>query len=356
MGSDGTNPTVVKDFSSEQVTNLDWVSGQVDLLLATPDQEQKAVSGEPTPSTDDCKPVEDPVGEIAYDVNYDIWTMNADGTNPTRLTHDESKEYTPVFSPDGEKIAFIKEVEVEAEGGSLSETPKHLVQKVVVMDANGCNQIELPVPEGKGAYEPSWSPDGRRIAYWFPGDCDIFITNADGSGTPRPLLTPGVSGCAGRPEWSPDGSQIAFEGYGQDSWADIYLVDVTPQGATSRPQRLLTDDGFQEVTQPSWSPDGTQIAFSGVHSGYHAPGKGYRAIIKIDVNSLEETRLTKSSDTETSPTWSPDGEKIAYVRDTSDTSSIYVAGSDGSAPTLVRAFPSRDFPFGVGPPDWRPQP
>jgi Tol biopolymer transport system component len=358
MGSDGTNPTVVKDFSLEQVTNLDWVSGQVDLPLATPDQEQvqKAVSSEPTPSTDDCKSVEDPAGEIAYDVNYDIWTMNADGTNPTRLTHDESKEYTPVFSPDGQKIAFVKEVEVEAEGGSLSENPKHLVQKVVVMDANGCNQVELPVPEGKGAYEPFWSPDGRRIAFWFLGDCGIFVTTADGSGTPRPLPTPGVSGCAARPEWSPDGTQIAFEGYSQDGWADIYLVDVTPEGATSRPKRLLTDDTFQEVTQPSWSPDGTEIAFSGSHSGYHAPGKGYRAIFKIDVNSLEETRLTKGSDTETSPTWSPDGEKIAYVRDTSDTSSIYMVGSDGSAPTLARVFPSRDYPFGVGPPDWRPPP
>src|SRR5829696_5954002 len=241
MGSDGTNPTVIKDFSLEQVTNLDWVSGQVDLPLATPEQEQVqgAVSGEPTRSTDDCKPAQDPVGEIAYDVNYDIWTMNADGSNPTRLTHDESKEYTPVFSPDGQKIAFIKEVEVEAEGGSLSETPKHLVQKVVVMDANSCNEVELPVPEGKGAYEPSWSPDGRKIAFWFPGDCGIFITNTDGSGTPRPLPTPGVSGCAARPQWSPDGSQIAFEGYSQDGWADIYLADVTPKGATSRPQRPL---------------------------------------------------------------------------------------------------------------------
>ena len=300
------------------------------------EQVQRAVSGEPTPSTDDCKPVEDPVGEIAYDVNFDIWTMNTDGSNPTRLTHDGSKrfEYSPAYSPDGEKIAFVKEVEDN-------------VLKVVVMDANGCNQVELPLPEGKAAYEPSWSPDGRRITFWDTGACGIFITNSDGSGTPRPLPTPGISGCVARPKWSPDGTQIAFEGDSQDSWADIYLVDITPEGATSRPQRLLTDDNFQEVAQPSWSPDGTEIAFSGIRSGY-------RAIFKIDVNSLEETRLTKGSDTETSPTWSPDGAKIAYVRSTSDTTSIYMVGSDGSAPTVVRVFPARDFPFGVGPPDWRP--
>jgi Tol biopolymer transport system component len=176
MDSDGSNPTVVRDFSLEQVTNLDWLSGDVDLPLVGPDQEQeeRAVSGEPTPPTDGCKPVENPVGEIAFQTGEDIWTMNADGSNPRRLTHNLSREETPAFSPDGQKIAFVKEVEVKAEGGSPSETPKDLVEKVVVMDANGCNQVVLPMPKGtthvdsmdadvpnwQGADDPTWSPDG----------------------------------------------------------------------------------------------------------------------------------------------------------------------------------------------------
>ena len=168
MGSDGSNPTVVKDFSSEQVSNMDWLPGWVDLPLAAPvqAQEERTASGKPPSPTGGCKPVENPVGEIAYQSDEDIWTMNADGSNPSRLTHDQAKEDTPAFSPDGKKIAFVKEVEVEAEGGSLSETPPHLVPKVVVMDANGCDQVVLPLPEGEYAHEPSWSPDGQKIAFW----------------------------------------------------------------------------------------------------------------------------------------------------------------------------------------------
>ena len=137
-----------------------------------------------------------------------------------------------------------------------------------------------------------------------------------------------------RPEWSPDGDRIAFEGYGQDGWADIYVMDVSREGATSRPLRL-TPDNLQQATEPSWSPDGTEIAFVGDQDIY-----------KFDINTLVETRLTTwegaggNTSVEGSPTWSPEGERIAFVRDDSDAStSIYVMRSDGSDPTLIRDFP-----------------
>ena len=134
--------------------------------------------------------------------------------------------------------------------------------------------------------------------------------------------------------------QIAFEGYSQDGWADIYLADVTPKGATSRPQRLPIDDDLLYAEDSSWSPDGTEIAFN---------SRG--DIYKTDVDTLEETRLTNGADTEYSPTWSPDGEKIAYVRDTGNSTSLYVVGSDGSSSTLLR-----EFTFGRLSPDWRELP
>jgi Tol biopolymer transport system component len=238
----------------------------------------------------------------------EIWAMNGQGSEALRLTEEGKSYQNPSLSPDGKKIAFISE---RTEGG-----------------CGGASACASTSPEKTYA--------------------QIYVMNADGSDQTQLVEELGV---ASSPTWSPDGTQIAFEGYGQDGWADIYFVDVSPEGATSRPRRLAVDDDLLEATEPSWSPDGTEIAFAGLHSGYHAPGKGYHAIFEIDVNSLEEARLTKGSDTEYSPTWSPDGEKIAYVRDTNDTSSIHVVGSDSSSPTLLR-----EFPFGRLGPDWRALP
>ncbi len=141
------------------------------------------------------------------------------------------------------------------------------------------------VPRGKWYTEPSWSPDGQTIAFWSPSDCNIFLANADGSGTPKQLPTPGFSGCAARPEWSPEGGRIAFEGHGEDSGINIYVMDVSPEGYTSGLRQLTDNRFFYE--KPAWSPDGAEIAF--------VSNRTYEwEIYKIDVRSLRVTRLTHS--------------------------------------------------------------
>ena len=178
---------------------------------------------------------------------------------------------------------------------------------------------------------------------YMPG-CDeqVFITNADGSGTPRRFPMPRLSGCPlGTPVWSPDGSQIAITQNGKDSWPEIYVIDVSPEGATGRP-RALQHKGLLEAEAPSWSPDGTEIAFL-------AAGDIY----KIDVNRLEKTRLTHSPLEDTQPTWSPDGEQIAYVKQKlfrGTHASIYKMNSDGSNSTPVFE-EEKMYAFN---PDWAP--
>jgi Tol biopolymer transport system component len=325
---------------------------------------KKVTNGGPIETAKDERPVEKVKDEnptknlgsgMAFTAAEDIWFMNADGSNPKRLTQDQVQTYedAPTFSPDGKKIAYVQDIG----------------RGVMVMDVSDRDRVELPVPdlpggEDNSVRDPSWSPDGRRVAFmaysqpsYMPG-CDehVFVTNADGSGTPRVFPTPGLPGCPlWTPAWSPDGSKIAITapGKGSSGSTSIYVMDASPAGATGRP-RLLTPDYLQGAKEPAWSPDGTEIAFAGLHVGYHAPGKGYSAIFKIDMSSLQETRLTKGFDTEHSPTWSPDGEKIAYMRDVTKPdymTSVFIVDSDGSAPTLVR-----NLPASADAVDWRPQP
>jgi Tol biopolymer transport system component len=95
---------------------------------------------------------------------YEIYTMNLDGSNQTRLTNNTKRDFEPAWSPDGTKIAFTSWRNLETE--------------IFVMDSDGNNQTKL----ASGAY-PTWSPDGTKIAFtsWYNGNSKIFVMNADGS-------------------------------------------------------------------------------------------------------------------------------------------------------------------------------
>jgi tol-pal system beta propeller repeat protein TolB len=127
----------------------------------------------------------------------DIYVMNADGSDITRVTTDPAPEWNPEWSPDGTQIAFVKgESEVE----------------IFVMKANGSDVRKLTSTDGGSGFDPSWSPDGTKIVFGSIQfeDWGIFIVNADGTNE-HPLLFDN-SIYATVPEWSPDGSLIAFQG------------------------------------------------------------------------------------------------------------------------------------------------
>lgn len=102
------------------------------------------------------------------DGNYEIYVMNPDGTNQTRLTNNNAEDAQPSWSPDGTKIAFDS-----YRDGNL---------EIYVMNTDGTGQTRLtnnPAIDG----EPSWSPDGTKIAFasWRSGGSNIFVMNSDGS-------------------------------------------------------------------------------------------------------------------------------------------------------------------------------
>jgi Tol biopolymer transport system component len=172
---------------------------------------------------------------------WDIYTMNADGTCKTRLTHTVRDEYKPVWSPDGTLILF--------EG-----TPP-LTQRsnLYVMDADGLHTILLT----RQGWDATWSPDGTQIAFVSYRDSfgALYVMNADGSHQTR--LTDfeiGPLGPIWKPSWSPDGQQIVFSSAGKGN--DIYTANVDGSGVYN-----LTNDPDEASVRPIWSSDGRYILF-----------------------------------------------------------------------------------------------
>jgi Tol biopolymer transport system component len=136
--------------------------------------------------------------------NCEIWVMNANGGEKTRLTETRTapipsvlnvQETWPTWSPDGMKIAYTSNAE-------------DVFQDIWVMDADGTDQTRLTVNEAFDAF-PEWSPDGSKIAFTSDRDevDDIWVMDADGS---DPLRLTSGQGIDERPDWSPDGTRIVF--------------------------------------------------------------------------------------------------------------------------------------------------
>lgn len=131
--------------------------------------------------------------------------------------------------------------------------------EIYVMNADGSNQVRLTNNLAQDTF-PAWSPDGSRIAFLTTRDSDIEIYSMRPDGTDPQRLTTSAGEDA-HPTWSPDGAQIAFHSR-RDSPAggtalEIYRMDADG----SNPTRVTTGDGFKYF--PIWSPDGKRIAFNG---------------------------------------------------------------------------------------------
>ena len=245
--------------------------------------------------------------------------MNADGSRKKRLTvHAPSDnlpgltDSEPDWSPNGTEIAFTR--------GRQSRTDPEPRTEIDVMNANGSSQTRL-TRFRTNAYSPAWSPDGKKIAFvldWKAVDsrispADIYVMNANGSGQTR--LTQGAVNAdhnsvraAYEPTWSPDGKRIAYTVQTRDDTPDsgIYVMNADGSGQT-----LVT--GTTEASGPAWSPDGTKIAFTSARAG-SLQGEIY----VINPDGSGQTQLTqstvKSRQAHFQPAWSPDGTKIAYTR------------------------------------------
>ncbi|MCI0433726.1 MAG: hypothetical protein L0271_08750 [Gemmatimonadetes bacterium] len=232
----------------------------------------------------------------------DLWVMDADGANASRLTRTRADEGYPMFSPDGHTIAF----DSDRDGGF----------DIWAMAADGSNSRRLTRHDARDV-AASWSPDGLRIAFMSDrsGAFEVWVMEADGMNAER-LTTTGSSWF---PVYSPNGSQLAFH----------VDRDVHTMPATGGPLRRLTTDPANGM-HPSWSPDGRRIAFMSWRNGR-------TEIFVMNADGSDQSVLVSMpSGDAIDPRWSPDGAAMVFVHLPAgmqgETRAIWRVDADGSNP------------------------
>ena len=249
--------------------------------------------------------------------------MNSDGSSQTNLTTNGGLDRYPAWSFDGTRIAF--------------SSFRDANEEIYVMGRDGSDPINIT---NNPAYDsnPSWSPDGSKIVFASDrgGDEEIFVMNADGSNVVQ--LTNESTSQNFLPTWSPDGTRIAFVS-NRDGRVEIYVMDTDGSNQT-----LLTNNPPFGSMDPAWSPNSAKIAF-------FIPTNGDRGeIYVINADGSNQTPLSGGIDEDNGPTWSPDGTQIAFSRNVGAPgfSDIYVMDEDGSNQTNLTNSPGADLL-----PDWR---
>src|SRR6266850_1750287 len=179
--------------------------------------------------------------------------------------------------------------------------------EIYVMNPDGTNQKNItnsPASETR----PAFSHDGKKIAFVkeFKG---IYLMNPDGTSVATVLdgTVAGFTSITSFPDWSPDDTKIVFNAIpkGSQDGGDIYIVNIDGTGLT----RLTTDPAND--TTPAWSPDGQKIAFASLRNP--VPNAVNYEIYVMNADGSNQTRLTNSPEQDSDPKWSPDGTKIVFL-------------------------------------------
>jgi len=220
-----------------------------------------------------------------------------------QLTEGTVDDIQPVWSPDGEAILFVR--------ASRPDGKVPLSDPFFVHDQGDIWRLHLATGEAfviaEEAFNPSFSPDGERIAFDAAWAGPRRIWTADSQGHNPRQVTSDSSELVWHliPRWSPDGSRIVFQYNSYTTRFDIRIVDIG-----SGEMGIVTDDPYQDVN-PVWSPDGADIYFSSYRSG----GMNvWRVPVATDGStSAAPEQVTTGAGFDVQLAFSPDGSELAFA-------------------------------------------
>jgi uncharacterized delta-60 repeat protein len=247
-------------------------------------------------------------GKIVYNsrpdgINLEIYSMDPDGSNQTRLTTNEAADYDPALSTDATRIAFV------------SDRDKN--DEIYVMNSDGTGQTRLTNNVDRDL-NPSWSRDGTKIVFSSlrDGNWEIYVMDSNGANQTR--LTTNTS-LDDEPSFSPDGSKIVFRS-NRDGNPEIYVMDANGANQT----RFTFHENVDN--EPVFSPDGSRIAFRSFRDGNSE-------IYVMNENGSHQWNVSRNAAADYHPSFSPDGSRIAFATDrNAGQVEIYVMNWVGSDP------------------------
>jgi Tol biopolymer transport system component len=240
--------------------------------------------------------------------DYEIFVMTPSGSRLTNVTTSWADDVAPVWSPDGRRIAFVSWRDTALGKSSLGSGSIYLMDFDPIVGVSR-NPIRL-TQSGDHDGWPTWSPDGKRVAFYSErsGNRDIWVINVDGSGLTQ--LTDHPEDDL-HPAWSPDGTKIAFTSE-RGGNPDVWVMNADG----SNPVNLTKTPGRDRY--PMWSPDGAQITFN-------TNRDGNQEIYMMNANGSNQRNVSNSPGSkEGLADWSPDGRRLVLYSDRSGNKEIYI--------------------------------